>query len=70
MQVTWQGLWMNFSIWNCLLYLFKRILLIDGHNKVLIIRVSPLHLLLSLEIKVTLDSSCYIYKAINILIGY
>ena len=61
---------MNFSILNCVLYLFKLILLIDGHSEILIIRVSPLHLLLSLEIKVTLDSTSYIYKAINILMGY
>lgn len=43
MKITWQGPWMNFSIWNYLLDLFKRILLIDGHSEILVIRVSSLH---------------------------
>lgn len=69
MKITWQGPWMNFSVWNCLLDLFERILLIDGHHEILVIRVSSLHFLLLREIKVTLGSTSHIYKAMNILIG-
>lgn len=42
MKITWQGPWMNFSIWNYLLDLFKQILLIGGHSEILVIRVSSL----------------------------
>lgn len=44
-------------------------LLIDGKSEILVIRVSPLHLLLSPETKVTLDSTPQIYKTIELLTG-
>ena len=39
------------------------------HSEILVIRVSPLHWLLFLKIKVPFDWTCHIHKAVNILIG-